>query len=310
MNIIFVSHQHGKAKSLALSHRKLLLCLLLLLTAVGGVFASGYQLAASNSGADDERQAFVQAWQNELSQKRQEIEQIQQDSQEQAKALTIRMAELHAKLIRLDALGEFLLSAADIDGSEFDFSSTPAVGGLTENTLDESYQAPNFIRSIEALAFGIERREQNLEMLNRVLGNKEFESDRYLSGRPIKKGWLSSYFGRRNDPFTGKLAWHRGIDFAGKDGSDIIAVAAGVVTWSGDRYGYGNLVEVNHGGSYVTRYAHAKELLVKVGDVVDKGETVALMGSSGRSTGPHVHFEVLRAGNAVDPLRYVKRKRK
>ena len=87
-------------------------------------------------------------------------------------------------------------------------------------------------------------------------------------------------------------------------------MAAGVVTWSGERYGYGNLVEVNHGGGYVTRYAHAREILVAVGDVVEKGQTVALMGSSGRSTGPHVHFEVLRAGNAVDPLRYVNRKSK
>ncbi|MBT3710872.1 MAG: M23 family metallopeptidase, partial [Gammaproteobacteria bacterium] len=117
-------------------------------------------------------------------------------------------------------------------------------------------------------------------------------------------------FGRRNDPFTGKPAWHEGIDFAGKEGSEIMAVAAGVVTWSGDRYGYGNLVEVSHGGSYVTRYAHAKKLLVKVGDVVAKGQVVALMGSSGRSTGPHVHFEVLRNGKPVDPLRYVRRKRK
>jgi len=309
MNIIFVSHQHGKARSLALSHRKLLLCLLLLLAVACVVFVSGYQVAANNDGAE-ERQAFVLAWQKELHQKRQEIEKIQQDSQEQVKGLTIRMAELHAKLIRLDALGEHMLSAADIDANEFDFSSTPAVGGRTENISSESYQAPDFIRSIEALAFGIEQREQKLEMLNRVLGNKEFESDRYLSGRPIRKGWLSSYFGRRNDPFSGKVAWHQGLDFAGKKGSDIIAVAGGVVTWSGERYGYGNLVEVNHGGGYVTRYAHAKELLVKVGDVVDKGQVVALMGSSGRSTGPHVHFEVLRGGNPVDPLRYVKRKQK
>jgi len=309
MNIIFVSHQHGKAKSLALSHRKLLLCMMLLLAVAGTVFAMGYRVAATNDAAE-QRQEFVQAWQNELSQKRQEIEKIQQDSQEQVKALTIRMAELHAKLIRLDALGEHMIRAADIDASEFDFSSSPAVGGNVEQAMGESYQAPNFIRAIEALAFGIEQREQKLEVLNRVLGNKEFESDRYLSGRPIKKGWLSSYFGRRNDPFSGKLAWHRGVDFAGKEGSDVVAVAAGVVTWSGDRYGYGNLVEVNHGGGYVTRYGHAKELLVKVGDVIDKGQTIALMGNTGRSTGPHVHFEVLRAGNPVDPLRYVNRKSK
>jgi len=309
MNIIFVSHQHGKAKSLALSHRKLLLCLMFLLILIAVVFGLGYRLAAAND-ASEQYQDFVQAWQNELGQKRQEIEQIQQHSKEQVKALTIRMAELHARLIRLDALGEHMISATGVDASEFDFSSQPALGGRDVPDVGEAYQAPDFLRSIDALAFGIEQREQKLEVLNRVLGNKEFESDRYLSGRPIKKGWLSSYFGRRNDPFTGKLAWHKGVDFAGKEGSDVIAVAAGVVTWSGDRYGYGNLVEINHGGGYVTRYGHARDLLVKVGDVVDKGQTIALMGNTGRSTGAHVHFEVLRAGNPVDPQRYVNRKAK
>lgn len=309
MNIIFVSHQHGKARSLALSHRKVLLCLLVFLMLAVAAFVMGYQMAGRTDSAE-ERQAFVQSWQSELNQKRQEIEKIKQDSQEQVKALTIRMAELHAKLIRLDALGEHLISSANIDAAEFDFSATPPVGGADGKAQSDAYQPPGFLRAIEALAFGIEQREQKLEVLNQVLGNKAFESDRYLSGRPIKKGWLSSYFGRRNDPFTGKIAWHEGVDFAGKDGSDIIAVAAGVVTWSGKRYGYGNLVEVNHGGGYVTRYAHAKDILVKVGDVVEKGQTVALMGSSGRSTGPHVHFEVLRGGKPVDPLRYVNRKRK
>jgi murein DD-endopeptidase MepM/ murein hydrolase activator NlpD len=309
MNIIFVSHQHGKAKSLALSHRKILLCVMFLLVVITVVFGLGYRLAATNDAAE-QYQDFVQAWQNELGQKRQEIEQIQQHSKEQVRALTIRMAELHAKLIRLDALGEHMIRATGVDASEFDFSSQPALGGLDAQDAGEAYQVPDFLRSIEALAFGIEQREQKLEVLNRVLGNKEFESDRYLSGRPIKKGWLSSYFGRRNDPFTGKLAWHKGVDFAGKEGSDVIAVAAGVVTWSGDRYGYGNLVEINHGGGYVTRYGHAKDLLVKVGDVVGKGQAIALMGNTGRSTGAHVHFEVLRAGNPVDPLRYVNRKAK
>ncbi len=309
MNIIFVSHQHGKAKSLALSHRKILLCLLFLLMVIAVVFGLGYRVAATNDTAK-QYQDFVQAWQNELGQKRQEIEQVEQHSKDQVRVLTIRMAELHARLIRLDALGEHMINATGIDASEFDFSSPPALGGHDVEGVGEAYQAPDFLRSIEALAFGIEQREQKLEILNRVLGNNEFESDRYLSGRPIKKGWLSSYFGRRNDPFNGKLTWHEGIDFAGKEGSDVIAVAAGVVTWSGSRYGYGNLVEINHGGGYVTRYGHAKDLLVQVGDVVDKGQAIALMGNTGRSTGAHVHFEVLKAGNPVDPLRYVNRKAK
>ena len=118
---------------------------------------------------------------------------------------------------------------------------------------------------------------------------------------------MSSRFGRRSDPFTGRVTWHNGVDFAGKKGSDIISVAAGVVTWSADRSGYGEMVEVNHGSGFSTRYGHAEKLLVKAGDVVKKGQVIAHMGSSGRSTGPHVHFEVYKHGRPVDPASYIHR---
>jgi len=118
---------------------------------------------------------------------------------------------------------------------------------------------------------------------------------------------MSSRYGYRSDPFSGKRAWHAGVDFAGKDGSDIVAVASGVVTWSSDRYGYGNLIEINHGGGVTTRYGHCKELLVKVGEVVKKGQVVAQMGSTGRSTGPHVHFEVIKNSKSQNPEKYINR---
>ncbi len=118
---------------------------------------------------------------------------------------------------------------------------------------------------------------------------------------------MSSRFGRRTDPFNGRVAWHEGVDFAGKLNSDIVSVAAGVVTWSEERSGYGIMVEINHGGGFSTRYAHCSENLVQVGDVVKKGQVIAKMGSSGRSTGPHVHFEVYKHGRAVDPASYIHR---
>lgn len=126
------------------------------------------------------------------------------------------------------------------------------------------------------------------------------------AGRPLKNGWISSYYGMRTDPFTGRRAMHHGTDFAGKEGSEILSVAAGVVTYSGERYGYGHMVEISHGNGYITRYGHNRENLVKAGDVVEKGQAIALLGSTGRSTGPHVHFEVLKNGRGVDPSSYIR----
>ena len=150
-------------------------------------------------------------------------------------------------------------------------------------------------------------REQQLDILETLLANRKIEDAVFLAGRPIKKGWMSSHFGRRADPFTGRMAIHEGVDFAGKLGSDIVTVGSGVVTWSDNRYGYGRLVEINHGNGFMTRYAHNMENKVTVGDIVKKGQVIALMGSSGRSTGPHVHFEVYKHGRPVDPATYIHR---
>ncbi|HEX4389201.1 MAG TPA: M23 family metallopeptidase, partial [Steroidobacteraceae bacterium] len=124
-------------------------------------------------------------------------------------------------------------------------------------------------------------------------------------GRPVANGFISSYFGERADPFDGLETFHKGVDFAGTPGSPVVAVAAGVVTWAGERTGYGRLIEINHGDGFATRYAHNERTLVTVGQTVKRGERIALMGSTGRSTGPHVHFEVLRNGRQVNPLSFV-----
>jgi len=134
-----------------------------------------------------------------------------------------------------------------------------------------------------------------------------FQNEVFIAGRPVKKGWMSSRFGMRVDPITGKRAFHNGVDFAGKLGADVVAVAAGVVVYADARSGYGEMVEINHGGGFSTRYGHHDKLIVKVGDIVKKGQVVGKMGSSGRSTGPHVHYEVYKNGRVVDPSSYVQR---
>jgi len=150
-----------------------------------------------------------------------------------------------------------------------------------------------------------EHRADQLAVLESLMASRRLSQDLKPEGRPITSGWLSSYFGNRADPFSGKQKLHAGVDFAGKEGSDVVAVASGVVTWSGKRYNYGTMVEINHGNGLVTRYAHNKDNLVTVGETVKKGQLIAAMGRSGRATGPHVHFEVLQDGRKVNPLKYL-----
>jgi murein DD-endopeptidase MepM/ murein hydrolase activator NlpD len=168
-------------------------------------------------------------------------------------------------------------------------------------------EPPAFVSMIEELSEQVLAREQQLLGLESLIGVRRFEESVTVSGRPVERGWQSSSFGRRVYPFSGNLAWHNGLDFAGREGDPVAAAAAGVVVFSGHRSGYGRLVEINHGNGYATRYGHNHELAVAVGDLVRKGDEIASMGSSGRSTGPHVHFEVLRDGRQVDPSTYIAR---
>jgi murein DD-endopeptidase MepM/ murein hydrolase activator NlpD len=144
-----------------------------------------------------------------------------------------------------------------------------------------------------------------LTVVEQLIMNRNLQGRIVPSGSAVENGLQSSGFGKRIDPFTGRKEQHKGIDIAGKEGSSIHAVADGVVSWSGERSGYGNLVEISHGDGYVTRYGHNKRCLVKTGDTVSRGDAIALMGSTGRSTGPHVHIEVLRNGKPVNPDRYL-----
>jgi murein DD-endopeptidase MepM/ murein hydrolase activator NlpD len=145
-----------------------------------------------------------------------------------------------------------------------------------------------------------------LSALELVLMNRGLMAEVTPSGRPVNKGWMSSGYGKRTDPFKGKKSHHRGVDFAGKPGTEVVAVAAGVVIRSKKVPDFGNVVEIRHADGYSTLYAHNQKNLVKKGDVVSKGETIALLGSTGRSSGPHVHFEVHRNGKIVNPLRFVR----
>jgi len=285
------------------------LSVIVLLVPVVAMFA-GYSMGVNDVVVQKERLAA--SLRVELELQREDIEGAKQGAQENINALTLRLAELQSRVVRLDALGERLTEMADLEKGEFDFHNAPAQGGpaAMADGLPAEAELSDFMSSFTGLSAQLDDREQQLAVLESLLMSKNLEDEVFPAGFPAEKGWLSSFFGTRTDPFTGRPAQHNGVDIAGKLGTKILAVAAGVVTWSGDRYGYGTMVEINHGNGYVTRYAHNSENLVAAGDTVKKGQPLGLMGSSGRSTGPHVHFEVLRHGRVVNPVKYVRTARR
>lgn len=307
MKIIVVSKRHGSTRSFTLGGWTRALLSACIVGIPVGAATLAVTHVTSKSSPDIMPSESAQAWAETLEQQQAEVDEARQTAEKKLAALTLRVAELQARLVRLDALGERLTTMAKLDNGEFDFSRVPAVGGPEQNLDEANYAAPEFHQVLEQLGQQIEDRQQQLDTLEALLAKRKLQNDVFLAGRPIKKGWMSSRYGRRSDPFTGRIAWHAGVDFAGKEGSDIVAVASGVVTWAGERYGYGRMVEINHGNGFSTRYGHCKDNLVKVGDVVKKGQIIALMGSSGRSTGPHVHFEVYKNGRTVDPATYIHR---
>jgi murein DD-endopeptidase MepM/ murein hydrolase activator NlpD len=236
------------------------------------------------------------------------LDEIKGSAQEQIDALAIRMGELNASAIRLNALGRRLTDMADLNEGEFDFENPPAVGGPVESELvSAAGQATDFFSDINTMDRKLYDQQQQLTVLEGLLLNRRLSDRVFPKGRPVTAGWISSYFGRRSDPFTGKSTSHRGVDFAGKAGADVIAVAAGVVTYSGPRQGYGNMVEISHGNGYVTRYAHNQRNLVAPGDQIQPGQIIALVGSTGRATGPNLHFEVWHQGRPVNPVKYIRK---
>ena len=230
------------------------------------------------------------------------------EAERRLQSMTLLLAELQSRVTRLDAVGINLTQSAGLEPGEFNFNLPPALGGPLMTSQDD---ARELIPALEgerfAFSTALDDREVQLDILSELIQGEQVKSDATPAGRPILSGWLSSRYGSRIDPFSGKKAWHEGIDFAGREGAQIVAVASGVVSWSGERAGYGKMVEVAHGDGVITRYAHNQENRVKVGDMVRRGDVVALMGNSGRSTGPHVHFEVHKNGRPDDPASYLHR---
>jgi murein DD-endopeptidase MepM/ murein hydrolase activator NlpD len=303
MNLILFSQREGRARQLNLAHPVTLGVVgALALGILGTAFALGMKLGQRSGAAlnHGDQAQFTQV----LADQRRQIAELRGQVQERVDAMAMRIGQVNAHVIRLDALGKRLTDMANIDSREFDFDSDPPTGG-PETDDGVSAQIPDLTQLLDGLERKVELRDSQLAALENVILARDLNQQIHPEGRPTKGGFISSGFGDRQDPFTGHEAFHRGIDFAGAAGSEVVSVATGVVTWAGQRSGYGSLVEVNHGNGYITRYAHNQRTLVTVGQTVTRGEAIALMGSTGRSTGPHVHFEVLKNGRQINPASFL-----
>ena len=272
-------------------------------TIAGSVFGAGYYYAGQTMQIDPD--VRVVELEDVIASQEAELAEVRKTQRENIDALSARIGQLQANVIRLNALGARLSQMANLSDGEFDFTSQPGLGGPQLQSGRTSLGVDDLNSELGGLESLLGNRQQQLGVLEDMLMTRNLHEQVHPEGWPLSSGWVSSYFGLRTDPFTGKRARHEGLDFAGREGTPIMAVGAGVVTWSSTRFGYGNLVEINHGGGYVTRYAHNKENLVAVGDRVEKGQVIAHMGSTGRATGANLHFEVIHSGRPVDPLDFI-----
>jgi murein DD-endopeptidase MepM/ murein hydrolase activator NlpD len=294
MNVILVSNRWAASRSIYLGGKQFGL-LLLLLFGLMAVAVIGVQSVLLRFAPDDLAQALKGRMPVRLSQ--QVYERGSLDT------LAVKLGEMQARVQRLDALGGRLVKLTGMKPSEFQFDQPPAQGGPLV-TLG-SMSSASLAQQLDALTRVVADRSDKLVALETLLMQNQLSQALLPSSAPVRNGVYTSNFGWRLDPFTGRSAMHEGVDFMAEAGTSILASAGGVVVYADTHPQYGNMVEIDHGNDIVTRYAHASKLLVKVGQVVRRGDKIAEVGSTGRSTGNHLHFEVRYKGIAQNPVRFL-----
>lgn len=222
-------------------------------------------------------------------------------------SISLKLAQFQAEILRINALGERLVEKAGLSHDEFDFQSLPPQGGPEVRQVFQQSR-DSLDNELDILLAEMQDKGHKLTLLEHIIMEKELHNGSLIILRPVTAGYISSYFGHRKDPFHGGSSFHAGVDYAAKLGSPILAVADGVITGAGIQDGYGKVLDVQHFNGLVTRYAHCQKINVGEGELVQKGQIIATVGSSGRSTGPHLHFEVLKNDVRFNPLRYVSSK--
>ena len=262
----------------------------------------GTGLAAGAGAQAAWQHASMAAMQAQAAQRDATVATVRHDAQRELNAMSARLAELQAQATRLDALGQRLVQTTGLSDGEFDFSGTPGAGGGGP-VHDISPTA--MTSALDTTQAQLRSSGDQLSVLESLLANRALDAHALPSRSPTASPIITSGFGERADPFGGGGQFHKGIDFAAHTGDPVYAVADGVVSFVGVRTGYGNVIEIDHGNGYVTRYAHNTALLKQVGDLVRRGTVVAHAGSTGRSTGAHVHLEVWKNGQYINPAPFL-----
>jgi murein DD-endopeptidase MepM/ murein hydrolase activator NlpD len=298
---IILLHPRFQAKTLTLSHKHIVLVALLFGMVVAGSSLLLYYLTirhAANINLPFVREMLASSIQDDTNKKDKYIK-------ENLAAMAVKLGEMQAQLMRLDALGERVQGLAGVKPEEFNFKQLPGRGGIEPGKEGHALSIGQFQQMLNAMAKDVEYRADYMNVVETILMSDKIKSKLLPTIQPVNVGYNASSFGWRLDPFTGRSAFHAGIDFAAPTGTPIIAAAGGVVIAAEYHHQFGNMLEIDHGNDIVTRYAHASKLLMKVGDIVKRGQQIAHVGSTGRSTGPHLHFEVLVEGVQQDPHKFL-----
>jgi murein DD-endopeptidase MepM/ murein hydrolase activator NlpD len=300
MQIILLRHLN--AKSVTLTHWHLVLVFAVFAASVLAAASLLYYLTFQHAADLDIpvlRRILVSAAQGDVDR---QDKYVKENLAEMAR----KLGEMQAQLMRLDALGERVQGLAGIKPQEFNFKEKPGRGGAEPSAAqDRPLGMEEFKYALDTMNKDVERRADYMNVVETALISSTLKTKLLPTTQPVNVSYNASSFGWRLDPFTGRQAFHEGIDFAATVGTPIIAAAGGVVIAAEYHHDFGNMLEVDHGNDVVTRYAHASRLLVKVGDIVRRGQHIADIGSTGRSTGPHLHFEVLVKGVPQNPGKFL-----
>lgn len=303
MNIIFISNNSERARKLALTkvHIVLLMSALLLVIVTVALSLNFVSLRYADRIDAPLLRAVLVNPQEERHQK------IQTHLQDNLNIMASKLGQMQAQLLRLDALGERLAESSGIKSGDFSFNQMPGQGGARNDLSAEALSFSEFSLKLQELSNMLDERTDKLGALDSLLRHDRITKFVLPSEMPVETDWFSSGYGYRIDPFTGKRAFHEGVDFTAEVGAPIKAAAGGVVIYSDRHPEYGNMVEVDHGDDLVTRYAHASTRLVNLGEVVLQGQKIAEVGNTGRSTGPHLHFEIRHKDKPQNPAKFLKK---